>query len=50
MIDPLTGVEMQSICDGCGKESSTLFEIHGYAGTYLECPDCFGEESEDDDE
>lgn len=39
------------ICDTCKKETSEVYEIQGYLGTYSLCDSCFhGEEEEDDDE
>lgn len=28
-------------CDGCGNRTRTMYEIHGYTGTRLECNTCF---------
>ena len=39
---------LNSKCGQCGKHTKTMYEVQGYAGTYLFCEQCFkGDEIED---
>ena len=37
------------VCDECGRETDTIYEVHGYAGIYSLCGTCFGPAPEDEE-